>query len=442
MPETPRLMAESRARAIPDAKIFKISTPLITPGCRITRNFLDGSQEAPFVPCPHCGTCQTLDWDNFLANLDEARPETAHFTCVACGCLIEEHHRAQMLSGFEWRAQNPSARGYHRSFQIWSAYSPLQSWEQIAREWIKAKGEPASEKTFFNDVLGKPFEARGDGRPWEELRDRAAKSDYRRGTVPKGGLVLCLGIDCQLDRVEWQAVAFGEQYRRHVVDYGTIGKHIAEPDCQRRLDRLLDRKWPNLCGRMVGVACAAIDADFSTDDVLRYARRYSPTRLIAVRGAQGDHVPRIAKVQRERNEKYGTLRKYGGRFYNIGVSTLKISLYRDLLKDDPAAPGYVAFPADLEDRFFQELVAERRVAVKRMGQIVWRWEKPDRQANEMLDAMIYATAAAIKHGVNWISDQGWAKLRLEAGDDTPAPPPPPPRPRPRRSLASMMPRMG
>jgi len=39
------------------------------------------------------------------------------------------------------------------------------------------------------------------------------------------------------------------------------------------------------------------------------------------------------------------------------------------MKDDPEAPGYVAFPTGLEDRYFQELVAEQRVAVKRMGQI-------------------------------------------------------------------------
>jgi len=267
----PEAMAESRARAIADAKIFKISTPLITPGCRITRNFLDGSQETPFVPCPHCGHTQVLEWDNMLAGLDEARPEDAHFTCVACGAVIEEHHRPQMLAGFEWRAQNPAAKSYHRSFTIWSAYSPLQSWEQIAREWLRAKGNPASEKTFFNDVLGKPYETRGDGRPWEELRDRAAKSHYQRGTVPRGGLLLMLGVDCQLDRVEWQVVGFGEHYRRYVVDYGTIGKSIAEPDCQRNLDKLLDRKWPNFCGREMGITCAAIDAGYATDDVLRYA---------------------------------------------------------------------------------------------------------------------------------------------------------------------------
>lgn len=66
----PELMADSRSRAIADAKIFKISTPLIEPGCRITRNFRDGSQEHPYCPCPHCGTMQILEWDNMLANLD------------------------------------------------------------------------------------------------------------------------------------------------------------------------------------------------------------------------------------------------------------------------------------------------------------------------------------------------------------------------------------
>ena len=64
----------------------------------------------------------------------------------------------------------------------------------------------------------------------------------------------------------------------------------------------------------MGITCAAIDAGYATDDVLNYARRYPPQKLITVRGAAGDSVPRIAKVRRERNEKHGTLRKYGGRF--------------------------------------------------------------------------------------------------------------------------------
>lgn len=59
------------------------------------------------------------------------------------------------------------------------------------------------------------------------------------------------------------------------------------------------------------------------------------------------------------------------------------------------------------------MVAERRVAHKRLDQVVFHWEKADRQPNEAMDTFVYASAAAIKHGVNWISDQGWQKLRKQ-----------------------------
>jgi phage terminase large subunit GpA-like protein len=50
----PEAQADNRSRAIEFAKIFKLSTPLVLPGCKITRDFEAGSQEMPFVPCPHC----------------------------------------------------------------------------------------------------------------------------------------------------------------------------------------------------------------------------------------------------------------------------------------------------------------------------------------------------------------------------------------------------
>jgi phage terminase large subunit GpA-like protein len=412
----PEMMADSRSRAIADAKIFKISTPLVTPGCRITGNFLAGSQEMPHVPCPHCGTMQVLEWSNF----DPSDPDDAHFTCAACGAVIEEHHRPQMLAGFEWRAANPAAAKEHRSFWIWSAYSYLQSWPQISREWSKARGDPAGEQTFSNDVLGKAYETRGDGRPWEELRDRALKSHYARGEVPKGCLLLFLGVDCQLDRCEWVLLGCGQHYQRFIIDIGTIGKHISEPDAQRHLDQLLDRMWVNSVGRPMSITMAAIDANYATDDVLGYAKRHPSSKLIAVRGVHGDAAPRISRIQRERNEKRGTLVKYSKRFFNIGVNVFKLALYKDLAKDDATLPGYISFPRDLPDRFYQELVSETRVAHKRMGVVIWKWEKPDRQANECLDCTIYASAAAIKHGVNWISDTGWRNLEAEL--ETPLPP--------------------
>ena len=409
----PEAQADNRSRAIEFAKIFKVSTPLVIPGCRISKDFETGTQEYPFCPCPHCGHFQILDWDNMLAGLDPAKPEDAHFTCEACGAIIEEQHRPEMLARFEWRARNPAAKREHRSFWIWSAYSYLQSWERIAQEWLKNRGDPAAEKTFLNDTAGKAYRAHGEARPWEEIRDRAAESSYVRGTVPAGALLLMLGIDCQGDRVEWQLVGFGREYRRFVIDYGIIQNHISDPDCQRNLDLLLAKRWKNVVGRQLEIDLTAIDGNAWVEDVWSFARRHPSSKLIMVRGRGDDAAPRLARVKRERNQKTGLLLKYSKRFFHLGVSVLKMSLYRDLAKDDPLATGYIAFPSGLEDEYFQELTAERRVPVKKSGFTVYRWTKDDRQDNEALDTLIQATGAALRFGVYGMSDVGWARIEAE-----------------------------
>ena len=281
------------------------------------------------------------------------------------------------------------------------------------QEWLKNRGDPAAEKTFINDTAGKPYRAQGEARPWEELRDRAAESHYVRGNVPAGALLLMLGIDCQGDRVEWQLVGFGREYRRYVVDYGIIERHISDPDCQRNLDMLLAKKWKNVAGRELGIELTAIDGNSYTEDVWQWARRHPSSKLIMIRGRGDDSAPRLARVKRERNERTGALLKYSSRFYHLGVSVLKMALYRDLAKDDPLSTGFVSFPSGLGDDYFQELTAERRAPVKRRGFTVFRWVKDDRQDNEALDTIIQATGAAIKFGVYGMSDLSWAALEAE-----------------------------
>ena len=225
------------------------------------------------------------------------------------------------------------------------------------------------------------------------------------------------------DRVEWQLVGFGEKYKRYVVDYGIVDRHISDPDCQRNLDIVLAKRWRNVAGRELGVDFAAIDGNAWTEDVWSFARRHASNKLIMVRGRGDDGAPRLALVKRERHEKTGTLLAYSKRFYHLGVSVLKMSLYRDLQKDDATSPGYVSFPSGLGDEYFQELTAERRTAVKRHGFQVFRWTKDDRQDNEALDTAIIATGAAIRFGAYGLSDQGWAKLRTDRETPIAAKPP-------------------
>ena len=142
-----------------------------------------GSQERPHVPCVHCGYMHELEWTNF--HFED--PDRPYFVCPACGGVIEERHRQQMLEGFQWVAMNPAAAKTHRSFRIWSAYSVLQSWSRIAAEWIRAQGDGAAEQVFCTDVLGRAYEVKGDARPPAELAARAAQSHYSfAGQVPEG----------------------------------------------------------------------------------------------------------------------------------------------------------------------------------------------------------------------------------------------------------------
>lgn len=404
----PERQADSRSRGREFAKIFKNSTPLIKPGCRITRNFEAGTQERYHVPCPHCGYMHALEWANMLAVLDEEQPERTHFTCPDCGAEIHEHHRAAMVRKGQWIAENPKAAREHRSFYLWSAYSPLQSWERIAREWLAAKGDPASEQVFLNDTVGLAYETKGEAPPWEELKKRA--TDHPRGIVPAGYYLLTLGIDCQKTFVAWQVVAFGRDGRRHVVDYDHIPDHISEAGCQNAIDKLLIREWQTGDGRQLKIDLAAIDGNAWTEDVWTYAKKHKAAELIMVRGVHPETAPLIAKVKKERTRS-GKLLKYASRFYNFGTSVLKLSLYRNAGKTDPAERGHIGFAAGLDDAFYQEFTAERRVAHKRKdGFVNYRWEKDPGQPNEALDTHLQAEAAAIKLGLRHMTDKAWKAL--------------------------------
>lgn len=409
----PEVQADSRSRAHEFAKIFKVSTPLVMPGCRITRNFEAGSQEYPYVPCPHCSHMQVLEWDNMLADLDETKPEDAHFTCVSCGCEIEEHHRPQMLAGLEWRARNPAAKREHRSFWIWSAYSYLQSWERIVREWLKVRGDPASEKTFMNDTVGLAYRGAGEAVAWETLRDRAAESPYAKGELPPGALYITIGVDCQADRVEWQAVGWGRDRRRWIIDTGVIPGHISDAGCQTALDARMQQTWPNSAGRRIGVDMLAIDGNAWTEDVWSWAKRHPAARVIMVRGRSEEHIPLIERVKRE-TDRSGRKLKYSKRFYNFAASVMKMALYRNLSKLDPLERGHVGLPRGLDDEFYRQLTAERRVPKrKRDGFIQYIWEKDPTQANEQLDAHLQAETAANRLGLRDLADALWDKVEAE-----------------------------
>ncbi|MDX0616278.1 terminase, partial [Sinorhizobium medicae] len=305
----PEVQADSRSKAFFNGKIFKISTPMVSPGCKITSNYQEGTQETYHVPCPHCQELQELRWENMRDHVDPEHPEQAHFVCIHCGCEIHEHHREWMVkpeNGAKWVAKYPERGRRHRSFRIWMAYSPFERWENLAREWLtvqaggpenREKGSGA-EQTFWNDWLGLAFEADNKAIDWEVLRDRAEDHGFQRGVIPAEALALVLGMDVQGDRVEWLLVGYGRNRYRAVIDHGVVDHragshladakehsgHISEPEVRTALDRLLQREWLDDAGRKRTADRVAIDGNAYTDDVWNWVRKHPKSRVIMVRG--------------------------------------------------------------------------------------------------------------------------------------------------------------
>lgn len=410
----PEVLANSRSQAFEEAKIFKNSTPLVWPGCRITRNYRAGSQEKFNVPCPECGHFHPLEWENFV--VDRENPAKSHFVCPDCGGVIEQRHRREMVRLGKWVAERPERKGSHRSFYVWSAYAPLMAWQRIAEEWIRSEGDPDSEKTFYNDVIGIAYEVQGEAPPFDELKKRADETGHRRGIIPWGFPLLTLGIDVQGDRLEWHLQAFGPDLRKATVEYGTIDGFIGDDEARVRLDDLLKSTWPNAAGNKIAVDMAAIDGNAYTEDVFDWAKSHARTKVMVIRGRKGETAPLIAQVKEERDRKGRKKKRRGRPFYNLCVSKFKLSLYRNLEKTDPLQRGYVALASGFEEEWFEQYTSEKRIAKrsKTLGAPPeYLWVKSDGVRNEVLDTAIYGEAAAITKGWRDMPPETWDRLLNE-----------------------------
>lgn len=438
----PEALAVSRASGFEDAKILRVSTPLLAGTCRITAAFLRSDQRHYHVPCPHCGAFAPLTWENFRARLDPERLHAAHFGCESCGGTIEHGHKTAIVAAGRWVAHNP--RGDHPGFHLWRAYAPQRDWASIAVEYARVAGwtglsltqatEEAlrrqaaaeTEQTFWNDVLGLPYEQASRGPDWEALRNRAELADpgavLQRGIVPARGVLLTAGVDCQGDRTEVQIVAFGAEFRRWVVDYVVIPHHVSTEAARSQLTALLKATWRTERGRRLPLDALAIDGGAYTDDVWDWARLHPVQRVMVVRGASSASARELERMRFDRraDRDHGRKRRQG---WLVGVSALKSSLYRWLETDDPAARGAVAFCAGLGDEYYRQLTSEVRV-LKRAASgatvSVWQVAEPGRR-NEALDTMLYAEAAARRLGWAWLTDAQWAQLEVERGGDPEGP---------------------
>jgi phage terminase large subunit GpA-like protein len=117
-----------------------------------------------WVPCPHCGTEQKLEFGGkdtkHGIKWDGGDPSTAHYVCIACQCVIEEHDKLRMLKNGRWIAENPSSKT--PGFRLSALYSPFFTWARLVERWIRDHKDPLKLRAFVNTMLCEVWDEAGE----------------------------------------------------------------------------------------------------------------------------------------------------------------------------------------------------------------------------------------------------------------------------------------
>jgi phage terminase large subunit GpA-like protein len=411
-------------------KLLVSSTCTIKDASAIETEYRKSDQRRYHVPCPHCGETQVLLWGakeewglKWLKNAaGKARPETTVYICRHCGAAIEEHHKTAMLRDGVWTPDAPGAGGgRHAGFWINKLYSPVgwKRWSALVEEWetsIESAriGNSSPLKKFKNTTLAETWEEEGGGADHKALAARA--EPYPMDMVPRGGLMLTMGVDTQPDRLEARVWAFGRGEEswlvaRHII-YGDPNiEENTEASPWTRLTEI--RQTPILhatSGTPMTIEATTIDTGGNnTHAVYNYCRVHANNHVLAIKGASQPNKPVLGRPSTIDVNWRGKTMPRSLKMWMIGTDTAKHLLY-GRMRLQQVGPGYVHVPrALIETDEFEQMTAARLLPVIAQGKQVLRWITARGTREEGGDAMVYAYAAACYLGIQSYREPSWAR---------------------------------
>lgn len=380
-----------RAATFGDARLLIVtSTPTVKGASAVETSFELGDGRHFYLPCPHCETFDRLYWSNVEWEGRKTpdgpqRPETAHYICPHCGCMISDGEKVAALRKGEWRADRPF-RG-HASYKLSELYSTFRRWRDIAQSYVEKLAD-GDVQTFVNVSLGETWEETGEQAAASVLMARA---ELYAAEVPLGGVVLTAGVDMQIDRLEVEIVAWGLGEESWSVEYLILHGDPLGVEPWEALDELLDSQWVHESGALLRLSAACLDTGGTAgypQAAYEYARSTRHrSRLHAIKGVGGWGRPIVGTP----SKKKSAARARRVTLYPIGVDETKLVVMRRLALEE-YGPGYCHFPTDRAPEWYDQLTAEKLITEKVRGFPVRHWAKI-RERNEALDCRVYATAA-------------------------------------------------
>lgn len=374
------------------------------------------------LPCPHCGTRQTLEWGDkdslhgmkwdHSQQGDEAKSQTAYYSCKNHKCHDSEAKGRIYYS--QLSRMEDAGRWICEKTGVWtedglSFYSAIgtkikapkrigikcsalyslnltEGWVEIVREWLDIKGDPDKLQAFVNLTLGLHFEPANTKRLEHELL--LEKREKYRAQVPKDVVYLTAGGDTQDNRMEAYVWGFTTDHRKYLIDRFY---HVGDPrdeSVQEAVIEFTKRTYKREDGQYLAISRICWDlAGHRTEVVYKLSKRIGLLRFMPVRGANSYGQP-VQNMPTKINKQSGTY------IVPVGTDTAKDIFYTDI-ELPLGEPRAIHLP--LDDRICGEdvckqLVSEIRKPKKTKQGVIMVYDNEGRR-NEALDCFNYALAA-------------------------------------------------
>jgi phage terminase large subunit GpA-like protein len=407
-------------------KILELSTPEIDTGdplgeapghCRIDRSFRRSDRRFWHMACPHCGHEFVPSFRCFA--VDRERPQASHLVCPESGCVITEPERVAAVRVGRWIALQPGP-DRHPGFHVDAFISLMMSLADIASDFLDAekKGEKGL-KDFSNLVLGLPYQMRGSAPEHTRLMER--REAYAEGFAPPQALLWALGVDVQHTGLWCHGVAYAPDRQSWVTTARFIEGDTTDhaSGAFAGLAELIAEGVQDSFGRTWPWDMVCIDAGDGgrANQVYAFARGRANVR--AIHGVGGWRAPAYGQAVAVSITLRGKKKKRGAYSWPIGTWALKSTFYAQLHLDGVRAgkpedpPGYCHFGDFLDERFFRQITAESLTQAVVAGRRTQRWTALGE--NHLLDARVYADAAAEMVGLTTNRAPQWDHLRRLRG---------------------------
>lgn len=355
------------------------------------------------VRCIHCGERQHYEWGGpdvpHGFKWHDGDADSTCYVCRECAGLWFYSDAWQLMEGGRWETEcghwidaESNLRGpdgeledwpRHIAFVCWAAMSLLFPWPEMVYEFLDAKGDVEKLKTFTNTTLGEYWR--------EEVVSVEPDPLYNRREpytlAPEAVRLVTVGVDVQVDRLEYELVGWGPEEESWGLGYRVIPGEPTKADVWNVLLAEVREHIETADGRRLKPRVMCVDSGYLAEEVYAFCRRAGIRFAIPVKGSSlmGQPIQNMPRKPSREKRVYIT---------PVGTDNAKETIYRRLMLERPG-PGYCHFPESDEysEEYFAQLTGEEKRPVRRQGRKVLAFQQAYSSV-EALDCRVYALAAA------------------------------------------------